>query len=169
MTFPPALASFFGTLAVVLISRILTVRMKCPITIFLISGIIPLVPGAGVYFTAYYLVTEPDGPGRSAGNGGFEDRFCHCAGHCSDRIQSQENSSRSATGARERLLREGERLESGNHLWYNKSNHREFQRGGMDMLERTLLQMLKESKYTTVLSGYDNAAGERIPGDPGRK
>ena len=42
----------------VLISRILTVRMKCPITIFLISGIIPLVPGAGVYFTAYYLVTN---------------------------------------------------------------------------------------------------------------
>ena len=34
----------------------LTVRMKCPITIFLVSGIIPLVPGAGVYYTAYYLV-----------------------------------------------------------------------------------------------------------------
>ena len=30
--------------------------MKCPITIFLVSGIIPLVPGAGVYYTAYYLV-----------------------------------------------------------------------------------------------------------------
>lgn len=29
-----ALASFVGTLAVVLISRILTVRKKCPITIF---------------------------------------------------------------------------------------------------------------------------------------
>lgn len=52
-----AIASFAGTLAVVLISRILTVRKKCPITIFLISGIIPLVPGAGIYYTAYYLVT----------------------------------------------------------------------------------------------------------------
>lgn len=52
-----ALASFVGTLAVVLISRILTVRKKCPITIFLVSGIIPLVPGAGIYYTAYYLVT----------------------------------------------------------------------------------------------------------------
>ena len=52
-----ALASFIGTLAVVLISRIFTVRKKCPITIFLISGIIPLVPGAGIYYTAYYLVT----------------------------------------------------------------------------------------------------------------
>ena len=49
-----ALASFVGTLAVVLISRILTVRKKCPITIFLVSGI---VPGAGIYYTAYYLVT----------------------------------------------------------------------------------------------------------------
>ena len=54
-----ALASFVGTLAVVLISRIFTVRKKCPITIFLVSGIIPLVPGAGIYYTAYYLVTGP--------------------------------------------------------------------------------------------------------------
>ena len=53
-----AVASFFGALVVVLISRILTVRLKCPITIFMISGIFPLVPGAGVYFTAYYLVTN---------------------------------------------------------------------------------------------------------------
>lgn len=51
-----AVASFFGSLVVVLLSRILTVRKKCPITIFLISGIFPLVPGAGVYYTAYYLV-----------------------------------------------------------------------------------------------------------------
>lgn len=51
-----AVASFLGSLVVVLLSRILTVRMKCPITIFLISGIFPLVPGAGVYYTAYYLV-----------------------------------------------------------------------------------------------------------------
>ena len=54
----PAVASFFGTLVVVLISRMLTVKMKCPITIFLVSGIFPMVPGAGVYFTAYYLVTN---------------------------------------------------------------------------------------------------------------
>ena len=51
-----AVASFLAALMVVLISRMLTVRMKCPITIFLVSGIIPLVPGAGVYYPAYYLV-----------------------------------------------------------------------------------------------------------------
>ncbi|MGN1191570.1 MAG: threonine/serine exporter family protein [Dorea sp.] len=53
-----AIASFFGTLLVVLVSRMLTVRMKCPITIFLVSGILPLVPGAGIYYTVYYLVTN---------------------------------------------------------------------------------------------------------------
>lgn len=52
------IASFLGALVVVLISRMLTVWMKCPITIFLISGIFPLVPGTGVYYTAYYLVTN---------------------------------------------------------------------------------------------------------------
>lgn len=53
-----AVASFLGALVVVLISRILTVKMKCPITIFLISGIFPLVPGAGIYYTVYFLVTN---------------------------------------------------------------------------------------------------------------
>lgn len=53
-----ATASFFGTLIVVLLSRILTVVMKCPITIFLVSGIIPLVPGAGIYYTVFYMVTN---------------------------------------------------------------------------------------------------------------
>ena len=33
-------------------------RKRCPVTIFLISGILPLVPGAGIYWTAYYLVTN---------------------------------------------------------------------------------------------------------------
>lgn len=53
-----AIAAFLGALVVVLISRMLTVRMKCPITIFLVSGIIPLVPGAGIYYTAYFLVNN---------------------------------------------------------------------------------------------------------------
>ena len=53
-----AVASFFATLVVVLFSRILTVKMKCPITVFLVSGIFPLVPGAGIYYTVYYLLTN---------------------------------------------------------------------------------------------------------------
>lgn len=53
-----SVASFFGAFVVVLMSRILSVRMKCPITIFLISGIFPLVPGLGIYNTVYYIVTN---------------------------------------------------------------------------------------------------------------
>ncbi len=48
-------ASFIGTIIVVLMSRVLAVYKKCPITIFLVSGIFPLLPSANVYYTAYYL------------------------------------------------------------------------------------------------------------------
>ena len=53
-----AVGSFFGAFIVVLISRMLSVMMRCPITIFLIYGILPLVPGAGIYNTVYYIVTN---------------------------------------------------------------------------------------------------------------
>lgn len=44
------------------------VREKCPVTIFLISGIIPLVPGAGIYWSAFYMVTDQL---AEAGEAGF--------------------------------------------------------------------------------------------------
>ncbi len=52
----PVLATFLGTVVVVLMSRMLAVWRKCPITVFLISGIFPLIPGTSVYYTAYYFV-----------------------------------------------------------------------------------------------------------------
>jgi len=51
-------ATFFAALAVVTLSRFFAVRERCPVTVFLISGIFPLVPGGGVYWTAYYIVTN---------------------------------------------------------------------------------------------------------------
>lgn len=51
-------ATFAGTMLVVLLARILAVWRKCPITIFLVPGIFPVLPGASVYYTAYYLVTN---------------------------------------------------------------------------------------------------------------
>lgn len=51
-------ATFVGTMVVVLMSRVLAVWRKCPITVFLISGIFPLIPGTSVYYTAYYIVTN---------------------------------------------------------------------------------------------------------------
>ncbi len=52
------MATFFGVVVVTLLSRILAVYKKCPITIFLASGIFPLYPGATVYYTAFYLVMD---------------------------------------------------------------------------------------------------------------
>ncbi len=54
----PAAASFVAVIVAVFLSRMLAVRMKCPITIFLLAALLPLVPGAGIYYTAYYLVTN---------------------------------------------------------------------------------------------------------------
>lgn len=51
-------AALFATIVVILLSRFFAVRKHCPVTIFLISGIFPLVPGAGLYWTAYYIVTD---------------------------------------------------------------------------------------------------------------
>ena len=43
---------------VILLSRWFAVRKRCPATLFLISGIFPLVPGAGIYWAAYYTVSN---------------------------------------------------------------------------------------------------------------
>lgn len=51
-------ATFLATVIVILMSRWFAVRKRCPVTIFLISGIIPLVPGAGIYWASYYAVTN---------------------------------------------------------------------------------------------------------------
>lgn len=51
-------ATFFANVAVVFLSRLFAVKKRCPVTVFLISGIFPLVPGAGIYWTAYYIVTN---------------------------------------------------------------------------------------------------------------
>ena len=53
-----AVVVFLATVLVILMSRFFAVRERCPVTIFLICGILPLVPGAGIYWTAYYLVTD---------------------------------------------------------------------------------------------------------------
>ena len=51
-------ASFCGTLGLALLSRVLAVVRRCPVTVFLTGGIFPLVPGAGIYYTCL-LYTSP--------------------------------------------------------------------------------------------------------------
>ena len=54
----PPQSALAATIVVILLSRLAAVKERCPVTIFLISGIFPLVPGAGVYWTVYYMVTD---------------------------------------------------------------------------------------------------------------
>ena len=51
------LRSLVATLVVALLSEVLARVLKAPATIFLIVGIIPLVPGGGLYYTMDYLIS----------------------------------------------------------------------------------------------------------------
>lgn len=65
--FGTVIACMAATIAVVLLSRITAIKEKCPVTVFLISGIFPLVPGSYVYWTAYYLVMNQVGQAAEQG------------------------------------------------------------------------------------------------------
>ena len=49
-------ASLLAVIPLTLLARIFAVVLKTPVTVFLLSGIFPLVPGAGIYYTAYYFI-----------------------------------------------------------------------------------------------------------------
>lgn len=51
-------AVFLATSLVTLLSRFFAVRLRTPEIVFLISGIFTIVPGADIYWTVYYLVSE---------------------------------------------------------------------------------------------------------------
>lgn len=54
----PVYATFFASLVIVFMSRIMAIVRKCPVSVFLITGIIPLVPGSAVYYMAYYFFMD---------------------------------------------------------------------------------------------------------------
>ena len=51
----PMLISSFG---LTIFARIIAAVRRVPATVYLVCGIFPLVPGAGIYWTAYYVVTD---------------------------------------------------------------------------------------------------------------
>ncbi|MDD6211984.1 MAG: threonine/serine exporter family protein [Clostridiales bacterium] len=53
--FSLAFSNFIATLVLTVFSRAMAIIRKTPITVFLVPGIFPLVPGAGIYYTAYYI------------------------------------------------------------------------------------------------------------------
>ena len=50
------MASLLSTVFLTLLARILSAIRKTPVTIFLVTGIFTLVPGAGIYYASYYLI-----------------------------------------------------------------------------------------------------------------
>lgn len=50
------IANLLATLALTLLARTISALHKMPVTVYLISGIFPLVPGAGIYYTSYYFI-----------------------------------------------------------------------------------------------------------------
>lgn len=51
-------STFVATLVVVLVSRFMAVDRKCPVIVFQICGVFPLIPGAGIFWTVYYIVNK---------------------------------------------------------------------------------------------------------------
>lgn len=50
-------ATLVASVPLALLSRWYAVKARAPATVFLLCGIFPLVPGAGIYYTAYYFVS----------------------------------------------------------------------------------------------------------------
>ncbi len=65
-------ACLAATFILTVFSRALAVLRKNPATIYLLSGIFTLVPGAGVYYTVYYLISGDRAQFASKGLETFE-------------------------------------------------------------------------------------------------
>lgn len=52
----PAMAALLAVIPLTLLARIFAITLKAPVTVFLLCGIFPLVPGASIYYTAYYFI-----------------------------------------------------------------------------------------------------------------
>ena len=49
------LSVLVSTFCLTILARCFAVIRKSPVTMYVLPGIFPLVPGAGIYYTAYYL------------------------------------------------------------------------------------------------------------------
>jgi len=51
-----AVANLAAAFTLTLMSRIFAAVERHPVTVYLLAGIFPLVPGAGIYYTSYYFI-----------------------------------------------------------------------------------------------------------------
>lgn len=52
------LANLGAAFTLTLMSRIFAALERHPVTVYLLAGIFPLVPGAGIYYTSYYFIMD---------------------------------------------------------------------------------------------------------------
>ena len=52
------LANLGAAFTLTLMSRIFAAMERHPVTVYLLAGIFPLVPGAGIYYTSYYFIMD---------------------------------------------------------------------------------------------------------------
>jgi len=51
-------ACFLSALVISLMAHLFARIFKAPVTVFLIAGILPTVPGAGMYRAVYYMIAD---------------------------------------------------------------------------------------------------------------
>lgn len=68
----PITATFVGALTVGLLGELFASKFRSPATVFVIPGIIPLVPGYGIYYTMASIITKSY---NTATTKGFEALF----------------------------------------------------------------------------------------------
>ena len=51
-----AVANLAASFTLTLMARIFAAVERHPVTVYLLAGIFPLVPGAGIYYTSYYFI-----------------------------------------------------------------------------------------------------------------
>ena len=67
-----AAAALLAVMPLTLLARLFAISRKTPVTIFLLSGIFALVPGAGIYYTAYYFIQNNNALALSTGINTFK-------------------------------------------------------------------------------------------------
>jgi len=60
-------ATLAATVLVGILSRFFAVKGKCPAAVYLLCGIFPVVPGAGIFWCTYYLISSQFDLSSSAG------------------------------------------------------------------------------------------------------
>ena len=66
------LSALFATFFLTALTRILSIQKKTPVTIYLTTGVLPLVPGTGIYYTAYFLIMDNSAKAASTGIDAFK-------------------------------------------------------------------------------------------------